>query len=58
MEKKPPIKHREAAILLAKFIVENWHHCPVNAEVTVSNCDCWGGENCFLCIKKHADQLG
>ncbi len=58
MNKKPPITKAESAKLLAKFIVDNWHHCPIREDVPVEDCDCWGSENCYLCIRKHADQLG
>ncbi len=58
MEKKLPIKKAEAAKLLAKFIVENWHHCPVSDEIHVDDCECWGCDNCERCIQRHADNLG
>lgn len=57
MNKKPPMKATETVKLLAEFIVTNFHHCPVNINVDVPGCECWGEEYCKTCIRKHADQL-
>lgn len=47
----------KTAEILAKYMVKNWHSCPVPDSVTVENCCCWGGNLCAKCIVKHANDL-
>ena len=42
---------------LAAFIAENWHHCPVDENITIKDCCCWGGDHCTECLVKHATKL-
>jgi len=52
-----PLKHKEIAELLADFIVTNWHHCPINEDIEVLECDGWQCDHCKICIRRHADKL-
>lgn len=50
---------------LAKFIVTNWHFCPVLEDIPVQNCCCWSNDKywnedkdfCAKCIMKNAVYL-
>ena len=43
--------------MLAKFIVKNWHFCPVPGEVEEDKCCGWQEEGCEKCIVRHAAEM-
>lgn len=52
------------AEILATFIVQNWHYCPIDDEVPVKDCEGWTGcsdgfnqTKCVKCILKHTDDI-
>ena len=49
--------HKEITYDLAEFIVKNWHHCPIDENVTVKDCGCWGCDHCKMCILKNTEHL-
>ena len=49
---------------LALFIVQNWHYCPIDENVTIEKCEGWTGGCTFLdqmkcakCICKHSNEI-
>lgn len=45
------------AEILAGFIVENWHYCPIPESIAVEECDGWKSDMCAECICNHTDEL-
>lgn len=52
------------AEILATFIVQNWHYCPIDEEAEVKNCEGWAGcmdefsqKQCVNCIMNHANDI-
>lgn len=49
--------YKEKTDLLAKFIAENWHCCPIDENISVKDCGCWGCDHCTKCIMENAEHL-
>lgn len=45
------------ANIFAEFIATNWHFCPIDENVTVHDCECWGSDKCKECLLANADHI-
>ena len=48
---------KEIAKQLATFIVNALPICPVDHNLTITECDGWKCDHCQICIRKNADHL-
>ena len=42
---------------LAEFIAINWHHCPIDENVSVPDCECWKSEKCKSCLLCNVEHI-
>lgn len=49
--------YKEIAANLISFIVKNWHYCPIDENINVSDCQYWHSEHCKECLLKHAAHI-
>ena len=54
MEEKKMTK----AEVIASYLVQNWHYCPIDDEVNIPECEGWRVcKKCVKCILKHSDAI-
>lgn len=50
-------KKKTKAEILATYIVQNNHFCPLDDDCNVKDCAGWHNEECVKCILKHIDAI-
>lgn len=49
--------YKTKADKLAEFICRNWHFCPIDENITISECEGWNSNKCKECILKNAQNI-
>lgn len=61
MKKKGEVemdKKLTQAEYIATYLVQNYHYCPIDEEVSIADCEGWKpSEHCVKCILKHSSSL-